>query len=138
VRAGDLALVTATAGYDGMCRPWGFQLFAFAGGRFAGTISPEPMSSREDGVLFGTPSLAPDGRVTAEFTRYLPTDPLCCPTGGRSAVTYRLVGGVLTVETVMRAPTQLPRTGGWPGSLPLLGSAALLLAGLAVRRARRS
>jgi hypothetical protein len=126
-RAGDLALVTATAGYDGMCRPWGFQVFAFAGGRFAGTISPEPMNSREDGVLFGTPTLAADGRVTAQFTRYKPTDPLCCPTGGRTAVAYRLVNGVLAAQSVMPAPVQLPRTGG--PSPWLAPSAGLLLLG---------
>jgi hypothetical protein len=137
-RAGDLALVTATAGYDGMCRPWGFQVFAFAGGRFAGTISPEPMSSREDGVLFGTPTPAADGRVTAQFTRYKPSDPLCCPTGGKSLVAYQLKGGVLAVDAIGREETrqlQLPRTGGWPWWLPLAGGAVLLAAGLAVRRA---
>src|SRR5689334_22389252 len=50
-RAGDVAVVLATAGYDGMCRPAAFNGFAFVGGAYAGALAPEPMVSRTDGVL---------------------------------------------------------------------------------------
>ena len=65
-------------GYDGMCRPLQFQGFVFADGQFAGTISPQPMDSRTDGVgrvldMHGPANLA------AQFNRYAPTDALCCP-----------------------------------------------------------
>jgi hypothetical protein len=55
-----------------------FQVFVFADGAFAGTISPTPMDSRTDGTghivgLFGRDFLS------GQFQRYTPTDPLCCP-----------------------------------------------------------
>src|ERR1051325_9169879 len=52
---GDVVLLLALSSYDGMCRPWGFNAFVFAGGRFAGTLSPQPMNSRADGVLASQP-----------------------------------------------------------------------------------
>jgi hypothetical protein len=87
-RAGNVALVMALSGYDGMCRPWGFNGFVFVGGRFAGTISPVNMDSREDGVLTGAnvPTPAGDGSLEASFARYAPTDPLCCPSKGATRV----------------------------------------------------
>jgi hypothetical protein len=30
----------ATASYDAMCRPWAYDGFVFAGGRYAGTSRP--------------------------------------------------------------------------------------------------
>ncbi|MBM3560487.1 MAG: LppP/LprE family lipoprotein, partial [Alphaproteobacteria bacterium] len=87
-RTGEIAVVTATAGYDGMCRPVSFNAFAFAGGRFAGTLAPAPMSSRTDGVLTTTPSVSAEA-IAASFTRYAPSDPLCCPGRGHTDVGYR-------------------------------------------------
>lgn len=81
-------VIQATSTYDGMGRPWQYQAFVFMNGIFAGTLSPEPMNSRFDGALdsvslFGSPS------VVAEFRRYSPTDPLCCPSGS-ATVSYRV------------------------------------------------
>jgi hypothetical protein len=153
---GDVAVVLALADYDGMCRPASFNGFAFAGGRFAGTISPESMVSRQDGVLVDPPSVGADGRVTAGFTRYAPSDPLCCPSRGRTVVTYRLerssAGPTLVPERLVATaaaaaplaagvspPTQLPRTGGVPPELLVGLAGALIAAGLALRwRQRRS
>src|SRR6266849_3690791 len=45
-----LRLVNGLVSYDGMCRPMQFEGFVFADGQFAGTISPQPMDSRIDGV----------------------------------------------------------------------------------------
>jgi LppP/LprE lipoprotein len=77
-------IVGGMAGADGMCRPANYNLFVFVDGRYAGTLSPEPMISRTDGSS-GAVRL-PLPQLTAEFSRYAPTDPLCCP---RSRVTVR-------------------------------------------------
>ena len=73
-----LRLIDGLVGYDGMCRPLQFQGFVFADGQFAGTISPQPMDSRIDGVgrilNVGGPA-----NLTGQFVRYARTDPLCCP-----------------------------------------------------------
>jgi hypothetical protein len=139
-RVGEVAVVMATAGYDGMCRPVAFNAFVFAGGTFAGTLAPEPMASRTDGVLTGIPSIRPDGRIEATFTRYASTDPLCCPSRPSVSVTYRVEDHagqpVVVVEQLAAAPVvveRLPRTGGillLPGAL--LGG-ALVVVGLVAR-----
>jgi hypothetical protein len=147
-RAGTIAVILATASYDGMCRPWDFNGFVFDGGRFAGTLAPAPMRSRFDGQLSLEPTLTADGQITARFLRYAPTDAFCCPTLPASIVTYRIdrVGGtpVLTALRVMaQAPApQLPRTGEGTTGLALqkmLSVAGILvLAGLTGRAARRA
>jgi hypothetical protein len=74
-------------GADGMCRPATYNLFVFVGGRFAGVLSPTPMTSRLDsssGVV-----RMPLPLVTTEFARYASTDPLCCPSS-RVTVRYRI------------------------------------------------
>jgi hypothetical protein len=156
-RGAGTVVVLGTSGYDGMCRPIGYNAFAFVDGRFAGTISPTLMYSRADGSLLETPTVAADGRVAAAFTRYAPQDPLCCPSRGRTAVTYRIdrpAAPVLVPERIVqippappapatapappapptaRAPTQLPRTGATGPAMVLLAAAAALLAGLLIR-----
>jgi hypothetical protein len=72
---------------DGMCRPASYNLFVFADGRFAGVLSPTPMTSRLDGSS-GAVRL-PLPQLTAEFARYAPGDPLCCPSS-RVTVRYRI------------------------------------------------
>jgi hypothetical protein len=74
----QILVVRATAGYDGMCRPRQYQAFVFVRGMFTGTLSPSPMESRSDGAL-GQVFLQSSSRLTAEYARYSPTDPLCCP-----------------------------------------------------------
>src|SRR5689334_13774205 len=39
-------VVRALSGYDGMCRPLGYNEFVFVDGQFAGTLSPDLMDSR--------------------------------------------------------------------------------------------
>ena len=73
-----ILVIRATAGYDGMCRPWQYQVFVFARGDFAGTLSPVSMNSRTDGALTQV-FLASNGRLTAEYLRYAASDPACCP-----------------------------------------------------------
>jgi hypothetical protein len=73
-----LRLVDGLVSYDGMCRPLQFQGFVFADGQFAGTIAPQPMDSRTDGVGRILDVRGP-GNLTGQFQRYAPTDPLCCP-----------------------------------------------------------
>ncbi|PYM44502.1 MAG: LppP/LprE family lipoprotein, partial [Candidatus Rokuibacteriota bacterium] len=48
--SGATTIVLAATSVDGMCRPLSYQAFVFVKGRFAGTLSPVPMDSREDGA----------------------------------------------------------------------------------------
>ncbi len=141
-REGDLTLVTALSDYDGMCRPWRFNAFVFAGGRFAGTLSPSVMDSRIDGVLTGTPEVLADGTVRARFLRYAQTDPLCCPSRPSNLVTYRVdrtpAGPVLAVAGVTVIPNQMPNTGERPVPVSALGllGAGLVMMGFVMKRPR--
>jgi LppP/LprE lipoprotein len=110
-------VLLATAGYDGMCRPWQFNAFVFSNGQFAGTLSPDPMLSRFDGVLVDSPVVLADGSLQAEFLRYAPTDAACCPSRGRTQVVYAVQsssGASLVVpleigaEASLPAPAQVP------------------------------
>jgi hypothetical protein len=85
----DVEIVGGLAGVDGMCRPVDFNVFVFVAGRFAGTLSPGEMSSRNDGSVAGGIRLAEDDTIAAEFARYADSDPLCCPSG-RVTVRYRI------------------------------------------------
>jgi hypothetical protein len=88
-RAGwGIMLVDGASGYDGMCRPMGYQSFVFVDGVFAGTIAPIPMDSRASGA--GTVLSLRGDVLTARFVRYQPTDPLCCPSLGAVVVEYRV------------------------------------------------
>jgi hypothetical protein len=95
-------IVRGLSGYDGMCRPLGYNVFVMVDGQYAGTISPTPMDARTDGVgdvLF----FATQDNLSALFQRYKPTDPLCCPSG-HSTVLYHIdrtdAGPVLVPTTV--------------------------------------
>lgn len=85
----DVEIVGGLAGADGMCRPANYNVFVFVGGRFAGTLSPGDMVSREDGSVGGGIRLSDDDVIAAEFSRYLAKDALCCPSG-RVRVQYRI------------------------------------------------
>lgn len=76
-----VTLVSGLSGYDGMCRPIGFQDFVFVDGEFAGTLSPEPMASRSDGAADSANLWSAD-KISAQYRRYAPDDALCCPSGG--------------------------------------------------------
>ncbi len=85
---GDVEVIGGMAGADGMCRPAPLNAFVFVGGRFAGTLSPVPMVSREDGSI-GPVRLMDNQLISAEFVRYAASDPLCCPSS-RVAVRFRI------------------------------------------------
>ena len=74
-----VTLVSAQQSVDGMCRPMQFQWFVFVDGKLAGTLSPEPMNSRTDGVGY-VEALRREG-LDVHYSRYAQTDPLCCPSG---------------------------------------------------------
>jgi hypothetical protein len=83
----DVEIVGGMRSADGMCRPATYNLFVFVGGRFAGVLSPAPMTSRLDSSS-GVVRL-PLPAITAEFARFTSTDPLCCPSS-RVTVRYRI------------------------------------------------
>ncbi len=79
-RGWGFTLISGLAGYDGMCRPLGYQSFVFVDGVFAGTVSPEPMDSRTTGAATDV-RLWYANQVSANALRYAPDDPLCCASG---------------------------------------------------------
>jgi hypothetical protein len=84
----DVEIVDGMIGADGMCRPAHYNVFVFIGGRFAGALSPVPMTSRLDGSS-GAVRIVSRDVITAEFARYTDKDPLCCPSS-RVTVRYRI------------------------------------------------
>jgi hypothetical protein len=84
----DVEIVNGLSGGDGMCRPLGYNIFVFIGGRFAGTLSPTPMNSREDSSS-GAVRILDASSVSAEFVRYTEKDATCCPSS-RVTVRYRI------------------------------------------------
>lgn len=81
-------IVTALSGFDGMCRPLGFQAFVYWKGKYAGTLSPVPMDSRTDGSLTDI-HLSSATNISVDFVRYKESDALCCPSR-ISSVVYNL------------------------------------------------
>jgi uncharacterized lipoprotein YbaY/heat shock protein HslJ len=75
---GQTKIVSALSGFDGMCRPLGFQAFVYWEGRYAGTLAPAAMDSRADGALTDFRLISPTN-ISAEFARYASSDALCCP-----------------------------------------------------------
>ena len=121
--AGGVRVVLGQIEYDGMCRPMGYQEFVFVNGSFTGTISPTPMNSRTDGSGSVQGVIGPD-TLTAVFSRYADSDPLCCPSR-TTTVTYRLDRGpsntVLlptSTATVSTAPAPAPSSGSWLDQSP--------------------
>jgi heat shock protein HslJ len=105
-------IVLGTIGFDGMCRPMGYQAFVFMDGRYAGTLSPELMNARSDGSLMGDMKFTGDRTVEVKFARYRETDPLCCPSR-MSRVTYQLRNGKtpsVMVTRITTVPTSEPRS----------------------------
>lgn len=96
----NATLVYAQQSVDGMCRPMQFQYFVFVDGKLAGTLSPDPMSSRTDGGGL-VEALRRDG-VEVSYNRYTERDPLCCPSG---EVTVRFI-----IERPDAGPVLVPQT----------------------------
>lgn len=97
---GATTLVTGMANADGMCRPMDFQVFVFTKGKFSGTLSPIPMSSRTDGSLFRL-DLYREGMIDASFNRYVASDPQCCASK-ESRVFYK-------VDSPSQSPVLVPQ-----------------------------
>lgn len=71
-------IFTALSGFDGMCRPLGYQAFVYWEGRYAGTLSPVSMNSRTDGSMTNIRLTTPT-TISADYMRYKESDALCCP-----------------------------------------------------------
>lgn len=87
---GTITVINGLSGFDGMCRPTGYNTFVFSGSRFIGTLSPENMDSRTDGSLIQA-DLGTAKSISAEFNRYTSNDALCCPSQ-KSSVVYEITG----------------------------------------------
>ena len=86
-----LEIVGGMTAADDSCAPAKFTLFVFAGGVFAGTLSPDVMSPKRDGVAANVRITGPDA-ISAEYARYSRTDPGCCPSS-RVRVTFKIERG---------------------------------------------
>lgn len=95
---GNVTLVMAMAGVDGMCRPNDYNAFVFVANRFAGTLSPIGTGARSDGAI-GLAHLFDQKSITAEFARYTSNDALCCPSQ-KTTVDYSITSGSRPVVKV--------------------------------------
>jgi hypothetical protein len=86
--AHGVEVVGGMTGADQMCRPVGYHLFVFVDGRFAGTLSPETMTTGQDGSA-GPVRILDAETMSAEFARFASRDVPCCPTS-RVTVRYRV------------------------------------------------
>jgi uncharacterized protein YecT (DUF1311 family) len=75
---GDVYVVEAALGYDGMCRPSPYQIYVFNQGEEVGTLSPTAMTARTDGAIVSFSQIDPEN-LQIEVSRYEPSAPLCCP-----------------------------------------------------------
>jgi hypothetical protein len=96
----DVEVVGGMAVAGPACDPTVFNLFVFVGGRFAGTLSPTPMSTSRDGAA-GSVRLTGADAMTTEFARYTAADSECCPSSV-VRVSYRLnrAGAAAVLEAV--------------------------------------
>ena len=78
IQRDDVEVLGGMSAASPQCEPATFNLFVFVGGAFAGTLSPTPMAAGRDGVIGAVRSTGSD-TLTAEFARYKPADPECCP-----------------------------------------------------------
>lgn len=98
-----MVVIRGAAGYDGMCRPRQYQDFVFVRGKFAGTLSPQPMDSRSDGAIDRV-SIQGGKALTAQYVRYAASDALCCPSRTTS-VTFEVATGTPVVRPVSASTT---------------------------------
>jgi uncharacterized protein YecT (DUF1311 family) len=83
--AGDVYVVEAALGYDGMCRPSPYQIYVFHRGEMAGTLAPSAMQARSDGAIVDFRLVDPD-HLQIDIDHYRPEDPLCCASGHEQRV----------------------------------------------------
>ena len=84
----DLEVLGGMTGATPGCEPLYFNLFVFAGGVFAGTVSPVIMAPTRDGTAGAVRITGPD-TLTVEFSRFMSGDPECCPSS-RLRMSYRI------------------------------------------------
>ncbi|MPZ20602.1 MAG: hypothetical protein GEV06_22225 [Luteitalea sp.] len=85
---GDVELLAGMTAADEACQPTHFQMFVFVQGRFAGTLSPQPMTTGRDGSA-GAVRIIEADIIRGEFARFQDSDAPCCPTS-RMTVQYRI------------------------------------------------
>jgi hypothetical protein len=106
-------LIWGLSGYDGMCRPMGFQVHVFLNERFVGTLAPQPMNSRSDGALQSTALTAPipgaAGRIAATYSRFTAQDALCCPSS-TTEVQFRIQLGPQGANAIAGRAINTPAT----------------------------
>jgi hypothetical protein len=97
---GDVEILAGMTTADEACQPTHFQIFVFVQGRFAGTLSPQPMTAGRDGFA-GAVRIIEADTISSEFARFRQGDASCCPTS-RMTVRFRIdrAGGQALVVPV--------------------------------------
>lgn len=85
---GDVEILAGMTAADAACQPTHFQIFVFVQGRFAGTLSPQPMTAGRDGFA-GAVRIIEADTISSEFARFREGDASCCPTS-RMTVRFRI------------------------------------------------
>jgi uncharacterized protein YecT (DUF1311 family) len=75
--SGEIYIVEAALGYDGVCRPSPYQLYVFNHGKLVGTLVPQAMQARTDGAISDFKLIDPE-HLQIEIEHYKPNDPACC------------------------------------------------------------
>jgi len=88
IASNDIEVIGGMTGATAGCEPLYFNLFVFAAGKFAGTVSPAMMAPTRDGAAGAVRITGPD-TLTVEFARFMPGDAECCPSS-RVRVSYRI------------------------------------------------
>ena len=88
IASNDIEILGGMTGATPGCEPLYFNLFVFAGGVFAGTVSPVMMAPTRDGAA-GAVRITGADTLTVEFARFMPGDAECCPSS-RLRVSYRI------------------------------------------------
>jgi len=90
---GPVTLIMGASGFDGMCRPEGYNAFVFVGDKFAGTLAPKEMGARTDGSLTAV-YLNSASNINAEYSRFTLSDALCCPSRS-SNMSFSIKDGIV-------------------------------------------
>lgn len=102
----DVEIVGGMTAADNDCRPVDFNIFVFVWGRFAGTLSPNQMTSTKDGSA-GAIRIGANDTITADFARYVREDLECCPSS-HVTVRYQITrkGGQAVVTPIRVTKTR--------------------------------
>ena len=91
IASNNIEVLGRVTGATPGCEPLSINLFVFAGGVFAGTVSPVMMAPTRDGAA-GAGRITGADALGVEFARYVAGDSECCPSS-RVRVSFKINRG---------------------------------------------